>query len=124
MAQEYGIFLVGLEIDYKPDTAEFVGYITVQVEALGISKRIRRQFAGISLATAMEAAYAIIRGVAIGKGVAVPEWAGEAPVGYVPTYTGPVVFTPLTSEAEPDPQLAEPAPDYDLSIYGPPDPPP
>ena len=121
MAQEYGIFFIQLGVDYKPDTAEYVAYVTVQVEAFGISKRIRRQTSGITLAAAMEAVYAIIRGVAIGKGVPVPAFAGEAPEDYVPTYSGPVVYTPLLSEAEPEDPMALPAPDYDESIYGPPE---
>lgn len=120
MAQEYGIFLVGLSIDFKPDTGEFVVNVTLQVEALGISKRIRRQVAAVTLAGAMEAVYALIRAVAITKGIPVPAWAGEAPEDYTPEHTGAVVITPILS---PGPEIVS-IPDWedmDPSIYGPPE---
>lgn len=123
MAQEYGIFFVGMSIDYKPDTGEYVANVTAQVEAFGFSKIIRRQVASVTLAQVMELVYALFRAVAITKGIPVPEWAGDPPEGYEPEFEGPVVAVPNLS---PGPELVS-IPDWgdaDMSIYGEPPPPP
>jgi hypothetical protein len=123
VAQEYGIFFVGMSIDYKPDTGEYVANVTAQVEAFGFSKIIRRQVASVTLAQVMELVYALFRAVAITKEIPVPEWAGEAPEGYTPTYEGPVM---VLANLSPGPEIVS-IPDWgdmDPSEYGPPEPPP
>lgn len=120
MAQEYGIFMVRLDVDYKPDTGEYVATVTAQVEAVGISKRIRRQVVSVTLAQVMELVYALFRAIAIGKGIPVPEWAGGNPEGYTPTHTGVVAVTPILSGGVPTEPLVIGAWLPDTSIYGPP----
>jgi len=120
MAQEYGIFLVGLKIDYKPDTGEFVAWVTIQVEAFGISKRLRRQVASVTFGQLYQLIQDLLGNLIIVKGLPWPAWMGDAPEAYTPTYTGVVEYDPILS---PGPEIVS-VPDWedmDPSIYGPPE---
>lgn len=121
MAQEYGIFLVGLKIDYKPDTGEFVAYVTIQVEALGISKRIRRQVASVTLGQLYTAIQALLGNLIIVKGLPWPSWMGDAPEAYVAEHTGAVAVEPILSGGPLAEPVAHTIPTYDETLYGPPD---
>lgn len=121
MAQEYGVFLVGLKIDFKPDTGEFVAYVTLQIEAFGVSKRVRRQVAAISLANLYLLIEQLIANIIIVKRLPYPEWLGTAPDGYVAEYTGTVAVEPILSTGVPETLLLHATPPaYDLSLYDPP----